>query len=106
MGIFSSEEDVLSVVPGRFRAGGYLSRFLAEAVSERRHESDRNDDGCLSAHELSYYLGERYLQEVRSPKERPKAADEFVDPEENLSFQRLVIDRGGLSHDQVLFCWE
>lgn len=106
MGIFSSEEDVLSVVPGRFRAGGYLSRFLAEAISERRHESDRNDDGCLTAHELSYYLGERYLQEVRSPKERPKVGEEFVDPEENLSFQRLVIDRGGLSHDQVLFRWD
>ena len=106
MGLFSSEEDVLSVVPGKFRAGGYLSRFLAEAVSERRHESDRNGDGELTAHELSHFLSERYIQEVRSTKDRAKYDEEFVSPGEDLSFQRLVIDRGGLSHDQVLFSWE
>jgi uncharacterized protein YfaP (DUF2135 family) len=106
MGVFSSEEDVLSVVPEKFRAGGYLSRFLAEAVSERRHDSDRNGDGDLTAHELSHYLAERYLQEVRSTKEKHKSDDEFVNPDDDLSFQRLVVDRGGLSHDQVLFSWK
>lgn len=106
MGIFSSEEDVLSSLPEKFRAGGYLSRFLVEAVGERRHDSDRNGDGDLTAHELSHYLAERYLQEVRSTKEKHKSDDEFVNPDDDLSFQRLVVDRGGLSHDQVLFTWK
>lgn len=105
MGVFSSAEDVLSIVPDRFRAGGYLSRFLAEAVSERRHDSDQNADGQLTSHELSRFLEQRYLQEVRSTKEMHKSNEEYVDPSENLSFQRLVIDRGGLSRDRVLFSW-
>ena len=105
MGVFSSAEDVLSIVPGRFRAGGYLSRFLAEAVSERRYDSDQNADGQLTSHELSRFLEERYLHEVRSTKETQKANEEYVDPSESLSFQRIVIDRGGLSRDRVLFNW-
>lgn len=103
MGIFSSEEDVLSQVAERFQAGGYLSRFFADALSVAREEADLDDDSQLSAHELSHYLGERYRDDVRS--QRLKGGDEAIDPSQDLSFQRLVVDRGGVNAGEILFRW-
>ena len=108
MGIFSSEEDVLSAVPDKFVAGGYLSRFFAEAISDRRELADTDHNHQLTAFELSDYLHERYNDEVRSTKretQRGKGGDGYVNVTENLSYQRLVIDRSGIRHDQVLFRW-
>lgn len=103
MGIFSSEEDVLSQVAAQFQAGGYLSRFLADALLDQRTEADLNSDQMLTAHEMSHYIAERFRNDVRS--ERVKGGQGGVDPSENLSFQRLVVDRGGVSSSEVLFRW-
>jgi len=103
MGIFSSEEDVLSQVADQFQAGGYLSVFFAESLSTDRDEADLDSDSQLSAHELSHYLGERYRDDVRS--QRMKGGDEAIDPSQDLSFQRLVVDRGGVNAGEILFRW-
>lgn len=138
MGIFACEEDVLAQVAENFEAGGYLSRFLADAFLDRRDKADRNEDRALSAWELCHYLGERYRDEVRSFDEdevlegegestdgdeaeasdlirdlgkRPsrstesRKSTEEIDPGEDLSFQRLVVDRGGVKTDTVLLAW-
>jgi hypothetical protein len=109
MGIFSSEEDVLSAVPDKFVAGGYLSRFFAEAISSFRDVADADHNHELTAFELSDYLHERYHEEVRATKtndqQQGKGGDGYVDATQNLSYQRLVIDRSGIRHDQVLFRW-
>ncbi|MCA9105449.1 MAG: pre-peptidase C-terminal domain-containing protein [Planctomycetales bacterium] len=103
MGIFSSEEDVLSNVAAEFEAGGFLSRFFADALLDHRIDADLNSDQQLTAHELSHYLGERYREDVRS--NRVKGGEGGVDSSENLSFQRLVVDRGGVTSTEVLFRW-
>ena len=41
MGLFSSEEDVTSGVADKFRAGGYLAKFMSEAVGDRRADKDK-----------------------------------------------------------------
>lgn len=96
MGIFSSEEDVTSTVAEKFRAGGFLSAFLVDAL-----ESDRADDGdgYLTALELSHYLHERYRRDVKGG-----GPDDYVragGPQ--LGYQRLVVDRGSLSPTDILF---
>ena len=105
MGIFSSEEDVLSAVPDRMDAGGYLSRFFADAISDFRDVADSNGNRQLTAFELSDYLHERYRHDVRPAKAVPKGGDGYVDIRDNLRYQRLVIDRSGIRHDQVLLRW-
>ena len=54
MGLFSSEEDVTSQVAFKFQAGGYLSVFFDEAI--REGYADRDDNGEVTAIELSQYL--------------------------------------------------
>jgi hypothetical protein len=103
MGIFSSEEDVVSMVPGTLPAGGYLSSFLVDALSSDRGRSDLNGDNALTAHELSHYLGERYRDDVRSGGIFKSGTP--IDPMQDLSYQRLVVDRGGVGSDDVLFTW-
>ena len=51
MGLFSSEEDVTSGVAAKFRAGGYLSQFVAEAVGDGQADADGN--GLITALEIS-----------------------------------------------------
>ncbi len=103
MGIFSSEEDVQSMVAGSLQAGGYLSSFLVDALSSDRDHSDLDGDRRLTAHELSHYLGERYREDVRSGGVFKSGTP--VDPMQDLSYQRLVVDRGGIGSDAVLFMW-
>ena len=67
MGLFSSEEDVLSAVAHKFQAGGYLSLFFSEAVAEGL--ADANDDGGITALELSEYIHARYRSEVMGKSE-------------------------------------
>ncbi len=100
MGLFSSEEDVTSSVAAKFRAGGYLAVFLADAIGDGLADSD--DDGGVSALELSQYLHERYRADVKST-----GSSEIVrtgGPQ--LGYQHLVVDRGSISPYDVLFYFE
>lgn len=97
MGMFSSEEDVTSSVAAKFRAGGYLAHFLADAIGERL--ADEDGDGQLTAIEVSQYVHERYRADVKSG-----GPDDYVrtgGPQ--LGYQHLVVDRGSIRPSQVLF---
>lgn len=98
MGLFSSEEDVLSSIATKFRAGGYLSHFIAEAIADRRGDLDGN--GEITAIELSQYLRDRYRSDVKSGS----GGDDYVrvgGPQ--TGYQHLVVDRGGIRPYDVLF---
>ena len=105
MGLFSSQEDVTSAVARKFRAGGYLSRFMVEAVGERLADDD--GDGALTALELSQYVYERYRADVKSdPGTKGGGAyDDIVMAGRYLGYQQLVVDRGGVAPSAVLFAW-
>lgn len=96
MGLFSSEEDVTSQVAAKFRAGGYLSVFFEEALEGF---ADFDENGELTALELSEYLHDRFRHDVKS-----KGLDEYVltgGPQ--AGYQHLVVDRGGVGPYNVLF---
>jgi hypothetical protein len=59
IGLFASEEDVLSQVAQRFSAGGYLSYWLRTGLGG---EADRNHDGLVLVGELTDYLLDRFAQ--------------------------------------------
>lgn len=94
MGLFSSDEDVPSLVAGKFQAGGYLSHFFGEAISDSR--ADEDGDRAINAMELSQYLHLRYNAETQT-----KSRSTFDLP--NFGYQHLVADRGGVPFDRVLF---
>jgi hypothetical protein len=96
MGIFSSEEDITSNVADKFRAGGYLSHFLDEAIAQGLADDD--NDNSITAIELSQYLHERYRSDVKSA--RPV---EIVRTEMTLGYQHLVVDRGSIGAYDILF---
>ena len=100
MGLFSSEEDVTSSVAAKFRAGGYLAAFLADAVGDGLADGD--DDGGVSALELSQYLHERYRADVKSTG----SSDYVRTGGPQLGYQHLVVDRGSISPYDVLFYFE
>lgn len=90
VGLFSSEEDVLSAVAGQFQAGGYLSHFLRTAVSG---EADRSpQDRVLTVGELTHFL---YTQFGRHA----------TDVQLQGAYQHLVVDRGAVHVDQVLWSY-
>lgn len=90
VGLFSSEEDVLSAVASQFQAGGYLSHFLRTAVSG---EADRAPaDRVLTVGELTHFL---YTQFGRHA----------ADVELQGAYQHLVVDRGAVHVDQVLWAY-
>ena len=97
MGLFSSEEDVVSAVAVKFEAGGYLSHFFADGVAARQADADAN--GAITPLELSQYLHDRFASDVRgSGRELIVARD--TRPEH----QRLVVDRGSLGlYDSLFF---
>jgi hypothetical protein len=82
MGLFSSEEDMVSSVASEFRAGGYLSVFLADAVGDGL--ADEDADGNITSLEISQYLHERYRDTLGGE-------------------QQLVIERGSVGPYDVLF---
>lgn len=94
MGLFSSDEDVPSLVADKFQAGGYLSHFFGEAISDSR--ADEDGDRAINAMELSQYLHLRYNVEAQT-----KSRSTFDTP--NFGYQHLVADRGGVPFDRVLF---
>jgi hypothetical protein len=95
MGLFSSEEDVTSAVAAKFRAGGYLSYFFSDSIREPVVDDD--DDGALSALEISHYIAERYRSQVKGP------ADDWVSTGQDLSYQKLVVDRGSIRPYDIVF---
>jgi len=98
MGLFSSEEDVVSAVAVKFEAGGYLSRFFADGVAERQADEDGN--GAVTALELSHYLDGRFVADVRSEAD-PLAL--IAARETRPEHQRLIIDRGSVGLYESLF---
>ncbi len=90
VGYFSSEEDVLSAVAGQFQAGGYLSHFLRLAVSGDADLPPQ--DRVLTVGEMSHFL---YTQFGRH------AADVQLQG----AYQHLVVDRGAVRGDQVLWSY-
>ncbi len=97
MGMFSSEEDVTSQVAVKFRAGGYLSVFLDEAIGDGL--ADEDNDGSVTAIELSEYVHYRYRNDVKS-----SSPDDFVRTGGRQSgYQHLVVDRGSVGPYDVLF---
>jgi hypothetical protein len=95
MGIFSSEEDITSNVANKFRAGGYLSHFLDEAIAQGAADAD--GDRAITAIELSQYLHERYRADVKSTQRA------VVRNEMTHGYQHLVVDRGSIGAYDVLF---
>lgn len=95
MGIFSSEEDITSNVASKFRAGGYLSHFLDGAIAQGLADAD--GDRSITAIELSQYLHERYRADVKSTERA------VVRTEMTLGYQHLVVDRGSIGANDVLF---
>jgi len=98
MGLFSSPEDVTSATAAKFKAGGFLAAFAADAIGKDRAIADENGDGRLSASELSQFIYESY----RNQLVRAKSSD-YLDVLDNLGFQQLVVDRGGVAVTQPLF---
>ena len=96
MGIFSSEEDITSNVASKFRAGGYLSLFLDEAIAQGLADDDK--DNTITAIELSQYLHERYRADVKSTRTADVVRNEMT-----LGYQHLVVDRGSIGAYDVLF---
>ncbi len=97
MGMFSSEEDVTSSVAAKFRAGGYLAVFLADAIQSKL--ADIDGDGQISAIELSQYVHERYRADLKSGN----PGDFVRTGGPQLGFQHLVVDLGSIGPYDILF---
>jgi len=97
MGMFSSEEDVTSQVAVKFQAGGYLSLFLEEGIGDGY--ADRDEDGAVTAIELSQYVHDRYRGDVKASN--PEDYVRTGGPQSG--YQHLVVDRGSVAPFDVLF---
>ena len=91
MGLFSSDEDLTSQVASEHGAGGYLAYFLQAALGG---EGDIDGDTMLTAGELSAYLQRAF----RAQGEIPATTRDGIP-----NFQNLVVERGGVKLDEVLF---
>jgi hypothetical protein len=96
MGLFSSDEDVVSQVAIKFEAGGYLSQFFSDAVALGQADEDRN--GAVTALELSQYVHTRYREDVRGT-----GRELIVARDTRLDHQKLVVDRGSVGLYDTLF---
>ncbi len=94
MGLFSSEEDLTSLVASEFSAGGYLARFFSDAVGGR---ADDNADGNITAGELVSYLRYRFREQCDG---RNCIEAETGDAQRN--HQELVVQRGSVEVDDIL----
>ncbi|MEA3042461.1 MAG: hypothetical protein QOH47_299 [Sphingomonadales bacterium] len=90
MGLFSSEEDLTSLVASRFKAGGFLAYFLRAGMTG---EADGDGDRIVTAGELSTYVRRRFRREGDIPA---------TTREEENNFQNLLIERGGLQVEDVV----
>jgi len=90
MGLFSSEEDLTSLVASRFKAGGFLSYFLRAGLAG---EADEDGDRIVTAGEISTYVRRRFRREGDIPA---------TTREDDRNFQNLLIERGGVHVDDVV----
>jgi hypothetical protein len=90
MGLFSSEEDLTSLVAGRFKAGGFLAYFLRAGLSG---EADDDGDRIVTAGELSTYVRRRFRREGDIPATTREAEN---------NYQNLLVERGGLQVEDVV----
>jgi hypothetical protein len=90
VGYFSSEEDITSAVASQFQAGGYLSHFAREAMGGAADNDPR--DGVLTVGELSHFLNRQFAMHA-------------ADVRMGTHYQHLVVDRGGVSTDTVLWAY-
>lgn len=99
MGIFSSDEDVLSLVAEGEKAGGYISHLFYQAM---QGDADMNRDRAIEAGELSEYMRREFYTLVLSDPLETDAED-FRDMQ-TPGWQNIVVDRGGdgMPHQQVL----
>lgn len=93
MGLFSSDEDVLSDTAEPRRAGGYLSWYLRRGVLG---ESDaRPNDGVLMAGELTDYVHDGFVRDN----------DLMNPPGSGDPAQRLIVQRGSLAWGHMLWAY-
>ncbi|MGQ0559471.1 MAG: caspase family protein [Sphingosinicella sp.] len=90
MGLFSSEEDLTSMVADRFKAGGFLSYFLRAGLTG---DADIDGDRIVTAGELSSYVRRRFRREGDIPA---------TTREDEGNFQNLLVERGGVHIDDVV----
>ncbi|MEA3014804.1 MAG: hypothetical protein QOD42_3349 [Sphingomonadales bacterium] len=90
MGLFSSEEDLTSLVADRFKAGGFLSYFLRGGLMGG---ADDDGDRIVTAGELSTYVRRRFRREGDIPAQTR---------EDEQNYQNLLIERGGIHVDDVV----
>ncbi len=93
IGIFSSDEDVLSSTAEPVGAGGYLSWALREAVLGAG--DGRPGDGAMCAGELTDFVLESFVEQHRN-----------MNPEgSNAPYQRAVVERGAVPYSQALWLY-
>ena len=92
LGLFSSEEDVLSLVASSFQAGGYLAFFLREGLAGAADVAPA--DGVITVGELVHYLREQWA--AHGPRQRVEASAG------GRTYQHLVVERGVVSMDEVV----
>lgn len=93
VGLFSSDEDVLSDTAEPHQAGGYLSWHLRRGVLGEADSRPR--DGVLSAGELTDYLNDGFVADHRT-----------MNPSGEVSpAQRLVVRRGAVTWDTTLWVY-
>ncbi len=93
MGIFSSDEDVLSDTAEPRRAGGYVSWYLRRGVLGEADYKPR--DGVLYAGELADYIYEGFVTD-----------DDFMNPPGHIDpAQHLLIHRGSIGWNTILWAY-
>jgi hypothetical protein len=94
MGYFSSEEDLTSATALSFQAGGYLSLYLRNGI--RGGADAAPSDGRVTAGELSHYLFNEFGAHVTNVESEGHGGR---------AFQHLVVDRGAVTVDTLLFAY-
>lgn len=87
LGLFSSEEDLTSLVASRLEAGGYLSYYLRQGLSG---EADNDGDSVITSGELTTFLRRRFRLEGDIPASTR---------EDQANYQYLLVERGGVHID-------
>ena len=93
IGLFSSEEDVLSDTAEPLRAGGYLSYYFRRAVLG--DADSRPADGGLAAGELTDFIYRGFIESHDDMN-----SDTSTDP-----YQRLTADRGSVAWNDFLWLY-
>jgi len=90
LGLFSSEEDLTSLVATQFKAGGFLAYFLREGLTGA---ADDDGDHIVTAGELSTYIRRRFRREGDIPA---------TTREDENNYQNILVERGGLQIEDVV----